>query len=291
MNILLTGASGQVGYELRRSLQGLGNVVAPARSGLDLADLAQLRSVVRELKPGLIVNAAAYTAVERAESEPALALRVNAEAPGVLAAEARALGAAIVHYSTDYVFDGRQQAPYREEDTPAPLNAYGRSKLAGEQAVAASGAAHLILRTSWVYGLRGHNFLCTMLERARQGHALRVVADQFSAPTWSRTLAELTAQLLVRAQAPGWWQAHSGIYHLSCGGQTSWHGFAQAIMAEAGIGCEVQAIGSAEYPSPVRRPGNSTLCCDKLRTLGLVIPPWHEALQLCMQDRAIVEYN
>ncbi|GAB3399011.1 dTDP-4-dehydrorhamnose reductase [Massilia agilis] len=291
MNILLTGASGQVGYELRRSLQGLGNVVAPARSGLDLSDLAQLRSVVRELKPGLIVNAAAYTAVERAESEPALALWVNGEAPGVLAAEARALGAAIVHYSTDYVFDGRQQAPYREEDTPAPLNAYGRSKLAGEQAVAASGAAHLILRTSWVYGLRGHNFLCTMLERARQGHALRVVADQFSAPTWSRTLAELTAQLLVRAQAPGWWQAHSGIYHLSCGGQTSWHGFAQAIMAEAGIGCEVQAIGSAEYPSPVRRPGNSTLCCDKLRTLGLVIPPWHEALQLCMQDRAIVEYN
>lgn len=290
MNILLTGASGQVGYELRRSLQGLGKVVAPARAGLDLSDLAQLRSVVREFKPGLIVNAAAYTAVERAESEPALALRVNAEAPGVLAAEARLLGAAIVHYSTDYVFDGRQQVPYREDDAPAPLNAYGRSKLAGEQAVAASGAAHLILRTSWVYGLRGHNFLRTMLERARQGGELRVVADQFAAPTWSRTIAELTSQLLVRAQAPGWWQAHSGIYHLSCDGQTSWHGFAQAIMAEAGIGCAIQAIASAEYPSPVRRPGNSTLCCDKLKDLGVVIPPWQETLHLCMQDGETVEY-
>lgn len=285
MNILLTGASGQVGYELQRSLQGLGKVVAPGRTELDLADPDQVRCAVRRINPGLIINAAAYTAVERAESDPALAFRVNAEAPGLLAAQAQALGAPIVHYSTDYVFDGSKGAPWREDDVPAPLNAYGRSKLAGERAVAESGAQHLVLRTSWVYGLRGHNFLRTMLERGRQDRRLRVVDDQFSAPTWSRTIAELTSLLLVRAQAPGWWQAHSGIYHLSCEGQTSWHGFAQAIMAEAAIDCEVEPIGSAEYPSAVRRPSHSALCCDKLKSMSISIPTWQDALRLCMQDR------
>lgn len=284
MNILLLGATGQVGYELQRSLQGLGDISAPPRAQLDLADLASLDDAVRALRPALIVNAAAYTAVEQAESEPELAFRINAEAPAVLAREARALGAAMIHYSTDYVFDGRKNGPYKEDDAPAPLNVYGRSKLAGERAISESGISHLILRTSWVYGMRGNNFLLTMLKRALEHGQLRVVADQFGAPTWSRTIAEMTAHLVAEANAGcnEWWRSHSGIYHLACAGQTSWHGFAQAIMAAANIDCTVEAIASADYPSRVQRPRNSVLDCRKLASISGEFPDWQSALKLCL---------
>lgn len=285
MNILLTGATGQVGYELRRSLQGLGDIAAPGRAELDLARPDQVREVVRRLRPGLIVNAAAYTAVDRAEAEPELAWLVNAEAPRVLAQEAAGVGAAMVHFSTDYVFDGSKDGAWREDDPPAPLNAYGRGKLAGEQAVAQAGIPHLILRTSWIYGMRGHNFLLTMLRLARERGQLRVVADQFGAPTWSRTVAEMTAHALAQARAggAGWWREHGGLYHLACQGSTSWHGFAQAIMAEAGISCEVQAITTAEYPAQARRPRNSVLDCARLMEHFGPIPDWREALRLCLR--------
>jgi dTDP-4-dehydrorhamnose reductase len=286
VRILLTGASGQVGYELRRALAGLGDVIAPGREALDLSELDKVRSVVRSTKPDIIVNAAAYTAVERAESEPELAFRINAEAPGVLAQEADALGAAIIHYSTDYVFDGSKPGAWVETDTPAPLNVYGKSKLAGEHAVAAACARQLIIRSSWIYGARGHNFLLTMLRLARERGQLRVVNDQFGAPTWSRTIAETSATMLSQASAggAGWWQQNSGIYHLSSRGSTSWHGFADAIMAEAGIRCEVQPISSSEYPGRVRRPANSRLCCDKLAARFCSLPEWREALRLCMDE-------
>lgn len=284
MNILLTGASGQVGYELERCLQGLGEVVAPRRAQLDLADPGQVRDVMRALRPGLVVNAAAYTNVERAESEPELALRINADAPGWLAQEARALGAAMVHYSTDYVFDGAKTGPYTERDTPAPINAYGRSKLLGEQRVAEAGIPHLILRTSWVYGMRGHNFLLTMLKLARERGEVRVVADQIGAPTWSRTVAQTTADILAQAHAggPPWWEHNSGIYHLACGGATTWAGFAEAIFAATGTPCRVVPIGSAQFPTQARRPANSLLDAQLLASRFCRIPEWREALRLCL---------
>ena len=284
MKILLTGASGQVGYELQRSLQALGQVVALDRARMDLSDLDQVRDVVRAVRPGLIVNPAAYTAVDKAESEPALAQRVNAEAPAVMAAEARLLGAAMVHYSTDYVFDGAKQGAYVETDPTNPINVYGQTKLAGELAVAAAGIPHLILRTSWVYGMRGKNFLQTMLRLGRERDELRVVADQTGAPTWSRTIADTTAVLLAQARAggQGWWEQNSGIYHLSNQGQTTWHGFTEAIVAQAGLQCKVVAIGSAEYPTPAKRPGNSLMSSDKLIQRFCAIPEWEQALSLCL---------
>lgn len=284
MKILLTGASGQVGYELQRSLQSLGEVIAVDRARMDLADLDQVRDVIRAVRPGLIVNPAAYTAVDKAETEPAMALRINAEAPALMAAEARLLGAAMVHYSTDYVFDGTKPGPYVETDATNPINVYGSSKLAGEQAIAAAGIAHLIFRTSWVYGMRGNNFLLTMLRLGRERPHLRVVADQIGAPTWSRTIADGTAAVLAQAHAggPGWWDAHGGIYHLSGQGETSWSGFAQEIMARAGLACEVSPIPSSEYPTPARRPANSRLDSGKLTAALCRLPEWREALALCM---------
>jgi dTDP-4-dehydrorhamnose reductase len=284
MKILLTGASGQVGYELRRSLQALGQVVALERERMDLADLDQVRAVVRALRPDLIVNPAAYTAVDQAEAEPAMAYRINAEAPAVMAAEARRLGAAMVHYSTDYVFDGTKQGAYVETDATNPLNVYGRSKLAGEQAVAAAGIAHLILRTSWVYGMHGKNFLQTILRLGAEREQLPVVADQFGAPTWSRTIADTTAVLLAQAGGEAWWDHNSGVYHLSCQGQTSWHGFAAAIVARAGLGCRVTPIGSAEYPSVASRPRHSVMSSNKLIERYCAIPEWEQALSLCLDQ-------
>jgi len=290
--ILLTGANGQVGFELARGLQGLGHVVALDRSGLDLADSEQIRRVVRELSPALIVNAAAYTAVDLAESDVAAAMRLNAEAPDILAQEAKRLGALLVHYSTDYVFDGTKDGPYEEDDAANPLNVYGKSKLAGEQAIAASGCAHLILRTSWVYGARGKNFLRTMLQLGAQREELSVVADQIGAPTWSRTIAAITSDVLSQllAQDQDEWLRRSGIYHLTASGATSWCGFAQAIFDTSTLANKpmIRAIPTAAYsgsPTAAVRPKNSRLSNHKLCvTFGLTARDWREALELCMAD-------
>ena len=282
MKILLTGCSGQVGYELERSLQALGEVVAVDRGRMDLSDLDQVREVVRAVKPDLIVNPAAYTAVDKAESEPELARRINALAPGVMAEEAKRLGAAMVHYSTDYVFDGSKQGAYVETDATNPVNVYGQAKLEGEQLIAAAGIDHLILRTSWVYGMRGKNFLLTMLRLAKERDELRVVDDQHGAPTWSRTIADTTAVLLAQARVEGWWERHGGIYHLSSRGETTWCGFTRAIIENAGLDCRVVPITSAEYPVPARRPANSLMNADKLTAHLCALPHWKTSLGLCM---------
>jgi len=289
MKILVTGTSGQVGYELQRSLQGLGEVVAVDRAQMDLSNLDQVRDVIRAVKPALIVNPAAYTAVDKAESEPALAFRINGEAPGVMAEEAQKLGAGIVHYSTDYVFDGSKVGPYVETDSTCPINVYGASKLAGEQAIAAAGVPHLIVRTSWVYGMRGKNFLLTMLRLAAERDELRIVGDQFGSPTWSRTIADTTAQLLARLDGDGGLLTamageQGGIYHLTSSGSTSWHGFTEQIVAHASVVNKpsVLAIKAAEYPVPAKRPANSVMAGDKLAALGVHVPDWRTALALCL---------
>jgi len=276
VRLLVTGKNGQVGAELALSLAALGEVTLVDRAQLDLAKEHAIRRVLRELKPEVIVNAAAYTAVDRAESEPELAMQINARAPGVLGEEAKRLGALLVHYSTDYVFDGEKRAPYVEDDVPHPLNVYGRSKLDGELAIAASGARHLILRTSWVYGPRGRNFLFAILARASSGEGLRVVADQIGAPTSSIAIARGTAQLVSRMRTLS---GAEGLYHFTAQGETSWHGFAQAIVAGAGLAVEVAPISAADYPIAARRPMNSRLDNGKLeRTFGLRLPDWRAQL-------------
>jgi dTDP-4-dehydrorhamnose reductase len=296
--ILLTGSNGQVGFELERSLQGLGTVIAPRRGQLDLANLDQLRQFIRDLAPDLIINPAAYTAVDLAEREPELALCINAEAPGLMAEEAARLGATLIHFSTDYVFDGSKDGAYLESDAPNPVSVYGKTKLAGEQAIAGADCAHLILRTSWVYGMRGKNFLLTMLRLARERDSLRVVADQFGAPTWSRTLADVTAHAVAQApwhganahQVQDWWRERSGVYHMTAQGKTSWHGFTEAILARAALGnplgkpCSVQAITTADYPTPARRPANSALDCGKFMQQFCDLPQWQQALDLCLPE-------
>jgi dTDP-4-dehydrorhamnose reductase len=290
--ILLTGKNGQVGWELQRTLATLGDVVALDRAGLDLADPDSIRRAVREHQPNLIVNAAAYTAVDKAESEPDLAMAINGTAPGILAEEAKRLGAALIHYSTDYVFDGRKNGPYTEDDPPHPLNVYGQTKLAGERAIQAAGPSHLILRPSWVYGSRGNNFLLTILRLAKERDELRIVNDQIGAPVWCRFVAEVTAQLI--AQCYGYpqhaWDAGvSGIYHMTAAGQTSWHGFAQAILESAALSRRhtprVTPIPSTEYLAPARRPKNSLLSSTKLhRVFGLTLPAWDTGLRFCLDE-------
>jgi dTDP-4-dehydrorhamnose reductase len=289
VRILLTGANGQVGWELQRSLAPLGEVIACNRSRLDLADPDTLRQRVRAIAPEAIVNAAAYTAVDKAESEPELARAINAIAPGVLAEEAQHLGAVLVHYSTDYVFDGTKPEPYTESDPPNPLNGYGRTKLEGERAIGASGCRHLTLRTSWVYGAHGNNFVLTMLRLGREGRQLRIVDDQIGAPTWSREIAQATATLLAQPElaAPG----ADGLYHLTASGTTSWFGFAEAIfaskeMARMGIAPPaLEAIPTSAYPTPARRPANSRLDCGRLeRRAGIRLAPWDAALARCLAE-------
>ncbi|HDR9057603.1 TPA: dTDP-4-dehydrorhamnose reductase [Burkholderia vietnamiensis] len=288
--ILVTGANGQVGFELTRSLQGLASVVALDRNALDLADPDQIRRVVRDVGPSVIVNAAAYTAVDRAENDEAAARSVNSEAPGILAEEARRAGALLVHYSTDYVFDGHGDQPFREDDATGPLNVYGRTKLAGEQAIAAVDGDYFVFRTSWVYGTTGSNFLRTMLRLGRERDELSVVADQIGAPTWSGTIAVLTGHILARycgdqSDTRDWWREHAGVYHLTNGGETSWHGFAKAIFARAGVDVAVHSITSEQYPVPAARPRNSRLSGDKLfRVFGLRAPQWEESLARCLRE-------
>ncbi len=287
--ILLTGKNGQVGWELQRTLASLGKVVAFDRGELDLADPDAIRQAVRDLKPAIIVNPAAYTAVDKAESDQDAAYAINAVAPGVFAEEATRLGAWLVHYSTDYVFDGSKAGPYVETDQPNPQNVYGRTKLAGEEAVRAAGGKHLILRTSWVYGSRGHNFMLTMLRLAKERSELRIVDDQIGAPTWCRSLAEVTAQILAQLHAPTGKAPESvgGTYHLTSSGSVSWHGFAAEILREAKIQPlpALLPIPSHEYPTPAARPKNSVLSTAKLyETFGLVAGDWRDNLKLCLQE-------
>ncbi|WP_321865207.1 dTDP-4-dehydrorhamnose reductase [Paraburkholderia tropica] len=295
--ILLTGVGGQVGFELARSLQGLGTVIAVDRARIDLSDLDQVRRVVREVRPQLIVNPAAYTSVDAAESDVDTAMRVNAQAPGVLAEEAARLGAKLVHFSTDYVFDGTKSAAYVEDDAPNPLNVYGRSKLAGEKAIAAAANGYLIFRTSWVYGLLGKNFLLTMLRLGAERDELRVVDDQFGSPTWSATISAMSVHVLAQAIAAGtagdkgwdmWWERHQGIYNLTAAGVTSWHGFAEAIFEMSGREKRpvVVRTSARDYPTPAARPGSSRLAGEKLAAVfGLSAPSWRDALHQCLNER------
>ena len=286
MNILLTGSGGQLGWELSRVLAPLGELAAFDRARLDLADAAGIRSALREIKPGIIVNAAAYTAVDRAQSEPEAAFAINTRAPGILGDEARRLSALLIHYSTDYVFDGTRPQPYTEDDLPNPINVYGASKLEGERAIAASGARYWIFRTSWVYAPRGKNFLLTMLRLAREGKPLRVVADQFGAPTSAAMLARATAQALSMRPREQNEEEHpaaappSGIYHMSAAGRTSWHGFACAILREFGYADPVAPLATLEFPTPARRPANSVLDNGRLAAcFGIRMPVWETGLR------------
>jgi dTDP-4-dehydrorhamnose reductase len=291
--ILLTGATGQVGWELARALAPLGPVVAVDHERVDLADSDELRRFVRDVEPAAIVNAAAHTAVDRAESERDLAFAVNAEAPGVLADEAARIGGVIVHYSTDYVYSGDSGTPYVEGDPANPLSVYGASKFEGDCRVIQSGAAHLIFRTSWVYAARGHNFLRTMMRLSRERESLRVVSDQIGAPTPAFLIADVTAQVLGRFRVSGRFeipQALGGLYHLATAGSTSWHGFAQSILANDPTSgeqrCrEIVAIATSEYPTPARRPSSSLMSIDKIEgTFGFRLPSWENALRLVMRE-------
>lgn len=284
MRILLTGAAGQVGWELRRTLAPLGEVIATDRATLDLADEARTRAFVREVAPRWVVNAAAYTAVDAAEGDREAASWLNASVPRILAEEAERLGAWMVHYSTDYVFDGAATRPYREDDPTAPLGVYGATKLAGERGVAESVRRHLTFRIAWVYAARGKNFLRTVRRLARERDELRVVRDQVGVPTWARAVAEATA--LVIATRPT--DAQAGLYHLAGGGTCSWHAFAEAILRGDPEPASLKARGvtpitTAEFPTPARRPAWSVLDAARAASaFGVRLPSWEEQLALCL---------
>ena len=286
--ILLVGRIGQVGWELRRTLAPIARVTSLDFPDIDLSQPESIRQAVRETRPRIIINAAAYTAVDKAESEPELAMKINGVAPGILAEAAAKSGALLVHYSTDYIFDGTKREPYVETDPPNPVSAYGRSKLAGDQSVQAAGGAHLVFRLCWVYGSRGQNFMLTMMRLARERETLRVVCDQIGCPTWSRMIAETTAQALKQALAASDWNAFTGVYHLAASGAVTWHSFAQAIvdlMPAEGRKCtRIEPISTPQYPTPAKRPAYSVLGCGKLEsTFGLRLPDWKESLQQVLE--------
>ncbi|MFJ1469500.1 dTDP-4-dehydrorhamnose reductase [Massilia orientalis] len=288
MKILLTGKNGQLGFELQRALAPLGEVIAVGTQDCNLADADALRALVRRVAPDVIVNPAAYTAVDKAESDEATARAVNAVAPAILGEEGAKLGALVLHYSTDYVFDGTKQGAYTENDVPAPQSVYGRTKLEGEQGLAAANPRHLILRTSWVVGAHGGNFAKTMLRLAGEREKLTVVADQFGAPTPAALLADLSAHLVrehARARDTGF---PYGTYHVAAGGETSWHGYAQFVIGEAlAAGKHLKAsvdavarLATEQYPTPARRPLNSRLDTTRFRTtFDLRLPPWQEGVR------------
>jgi dTDP-4-dehydrorhamnose reductase len=303
LRLLITGATGQIGWQLQRTLAPLGEVTAFTRAQLDLADPEAAAKSIRDFAPDVVVNAAAHTNVDKAESEPDLAQIVNAVAPGRIAEELSRTGALLIHYSTDYVFDGSKPTPYEETDPTGPLNVYGRTKLAGEQFIAASGCPYIILRTTWVYDIRGKNFLRTVLRLAREREELRMVGDQHGAPTWARTIAESTAQIIARCaehrDSTGW--RYGGIFHLTSAGQTTWAGFAAQILedydslaswpADTGewgsplVAKGVVPITSEQFKAPARRPLNSVLSNAKLfSTFGLRLPDWLIQLRLALQD-------
>ena len=301
VRLLVTGANGQVGWNLERTLAPLGEVIALTRDQLDLADLDAVVQTIRETRPQIVINAAAYTAVDKAESEPELAHTINALAPARMATELCKTGGVLIHYSTDYVFDGTKQGEYVEDDATGPLSVYGRTKLEGEHGIAAAGCAHLVLRTSWVYDVRGKNFLRTVLRLASERDELRMVGDQFGAPTWARTIAEATTAMVVQVLRKTNQSKLRGVFHLTSAGETSWAGFAKAILedyedlvdwpAETGeFGGELKArrvveITTAEYPTPATRPHNSVLSNAKIQAaFGINMPEWRSQLRLAMQD-------
>jgi len=294
MKILLLGKNGQVGWELQRSLAPLGELIALDRHSQDfcgdLSNLQGLAATVQQLRPDVIVNAAAHTAVDKAESEPELARTTNALAPGILAQEAHKLGAWLVHYSTDYVFDGSGNQPWSETDTPAPLSVYGQTKLEGEQLIAAHCGRHLIFRTSWVYAARGSNFAKTMLRLAQERERLTVIDDQWGAPTGAELLADVTAHAIRQAMAQ---PQDAGLYHLAASGETTWNGYAKHVIAQAGraqpaikiIATKVAGVPASAFPTPAKRPHNSRLNTGKLQaTFGLRLPAWKQGV-----DRMLAE--
>lgn len=310
LKILLLGKDGQVGSELQPLLTKMGEMIPFGRRQLDLADPDAIRETLRDLRPNLIVNAAAYTSVDLAETQPSLAEAINARAPGVIAEEAKKIGATLVHYSTDYVFDGAKHSPYAESDKTNPINTYGRTKLAGEQAIVDTGASHLILRTSWVYATQGKNFLLTVLRLASQNEEIRIVADQIGAPTWSRMIGLGTIQILstIVSGKGGLSGAAecSGVYHLTAGGQTSWYEFAQAIVDQCSSGGEqpswlkdaiggraltvrrVLPIPTSAYPTAARRPAYSMLSNNKvLQIFGTQLPDWRTQLRHAFHDTSV----
>lgn len=300
--ILLTGKNGQLGDDLLQVLPRLGEVIATGREQCDLSRPGEIRKLIRDVRPALIVNAAAYTAVDQAEKDEPLASAINSEAPAVMAEEAKKIGAALVHYSTDYVFDGAKNSPYDENDSPNPISVYGRTKLAGEQAVRDSGVDYLIFRTAWVYSTRGKNFLLTILRLATQREELRIVRDQIGAPTWSREIAsfsvEALEQIYNRPDRTAAWSERRGTYHMTARGKTNWYEFTQAILQEAAqasnsaawfqavtngkelLTRRVLPITTAEYPTPARRPAYSVLSNSKLnRVFGIQSPDWRKQLK------------
>ena len=290
MKIALFGKNGQLGWELERSLPVLGNLVSFDREELDLCDLQAVQRTLKELKPNLIVNASAYTDVDRAEKEPELAMKINALAPGVMTEMSRKLGAVLIHYSTDYVFDGRQSTPYTEDDQTDPLDVYGKSKLMGEENIKQAGDAYLILRTSWVYSLRGKSFVNKVLGWARKNGTLRIVNDQVSNPTWARMLAQITSLLIAQNQGTLYENIHEqcGIYHLAGSGYTSRYEWAKEILANDPHRAEqtvqaIEPVRSEEFPTPATRPLFSALDCTRFeKTFGLRLPPWNSTLELAM---------
>ena len=291
--LLVTGASGQVGGALLRTLAPLGEVIVLDRAELDLANADSIRHAMREVQPRWVVNAGAYTAVDKAESEHEMAHAINTIAPGVFGEEAKKIGAAVIHFSTDYVFNGEKSTPYIETDATGPLNVYGRTKLDGEHALAATGAAHLIFRTSWVYGATGKNFLRSILRMAQEREVLRIVADQHGGPTWSEDLARMTARAIAHLEETAeagspenTVGAANGLYHATGSGETTWFAYAQAIVEAARERhpnaklAAVEPIATAEYPTPARRPKNSRLDCGKLeRTFGWRMPEWRDSVR------------
>ena len=293
MRVLLFGKNGQVGWELDRSLQPLGEIISLDREDADFSNPDHLRNVVRKSNPDVIVNAVAYTAVDKAEADVGVATSINSLAPGVLAEEAMAIDALLIHYSTDYVFDGEKYEPYTEEDIPNPINVYGRTKLAGERAIQSSGCKYLIFRTSWVYASRGHNFLLTILKLAEEREDLSIVADQTGSPTSARLIADTTVlcvQQAVKEKLVGVFS--SGIYHMTASGHTSWHGFTEVIvdLARKDLSLhmkikDLKAISTSDYPAPAARPMNSQLSLTKLESVFTVkMPDWKMALARCISE-------
>jgi len=289
--ILLIGKEGQVGRELSSLLKPFGELTLFGKEDLDLTQADRIREQLRNVQPHVIVNAAAYTAVDQAEQEPDLTLAINGTAPAILAEEAKKLGAALVHYSTDYVFDGEKQDPYTEEDSPNPMGVYGRTKLAGDEAIQSTGLPHLIFRTAWVYGLKGKNFLLTIQRLAKERDELKIVDDQIGSPTWCRTIAQATANVLTQIlpqSSPGDLsriEQASGLYNLVCGGQTSWFGFAQAILEASSSSQDTKLIPipTSEYPTPTKRPQNSVLSTKKLKSVfGIAPTAWDVTLKYCL---------